>query len=536
MPADKAPGMELLRLLAQVRPFLKWFLFASAVIAVALAVYARIIFRPTYVSEAIALIRPQVSIGTESGNTGASASSLLAHPLNITDYVLLLRSDSALSAVAEAYNQEAHNQYGDRDPAKRVTVAGLKRRLYARERLELKTPYQVRYNRTLTMRVNAPSSEMAYRLATIWVDVVERRTHDITFAAREEAAAYLDTEHQRQRASLAALENEFNKVKDKTGELLDALQLERSSLEEQYAVDTIKQVQNASDEWDLRIAEKSAQFSLPLLETQIAAETWQLEALQGELRTKKLSLAQAQAQLEELAKEKELHADFLVLGKAVTDDALWSAELDTAKDPGTASVEALKLRSQEINPIAQEISQKIADAKVLVAATPREIAELEGWISVLQDQITEMQANLFSKQTILTVMARGQESEIESIETARVYGIEDLQRRTEIEIDMLTRERKALEDQLERDFTTEVDIFTSLAESRLEAKLALANTIEEFQIISEPTVPEEPNPVSLLPTFVGGFLSSFVLLILAAMGFVFVKEIYTNIQAATQKG
>ena len=529
MDDKKGQLTEILGFLVRGRVHLKWILLVSVLIGLAGTVYGRIRFKPRYRSEAIALIRPQIPTIADEDEDENGSGGLLTQPLNITDYVILLKSEGVLSQVAKQYNDERES--GNRED--QITVARLRKWLFVREQLELKTPYAVRYAPTVMMRVSAPSQEMAHRLAEIWVEVVENQTHDVTFSAKEEVLKYLNKEHEGQRQTVNELKDKLNQVKDKSAELTEKVERARVGEEEAYARETVQVIKEASDRWDREIAKKAAEFNVPLLEAQIAAATEQRDALEAEREHQQTLLIESRAELERLETEKGSHPDLLVVAKAITDDALWNAKVQELGERGAAE-EVLKLRSEQINTIAQSLSQRIAEANVLAEAIPDEIKELGTRIDALERKIAGMQGDFFEKEAELEILEQAKTAEVKQIEIEREYGLKELERRTEIDVDKITRKRTALEERITRDFDTQLDVFTNLAKVRLEAQLTIANSVEEFQIISPPTFPEEVEPVNPLIPFVSISLIAFVALLFAVVAVLLVKETVANIKAAAQ--
>jgi len=517
----------LVELVLEVRSFLKWVLLVAAIASFAAGVYGVVFMTVIYESEAIGLVRPQ-----QPGQQAleAKAPPFLPQSLGVPDCVLLLTSEAVLAEVASAFN--VYHTAGAAEL--QISAAELRDMVSAGSKLELKSPYTVSYYPTIEMRVRSSVPEKAYQLASIWVDIAKRRTHDITFSAKQQVLKYLVDEYESERKSLEVLAETINICKDESGELVEELKLAGSDLEEQYDVETLKLVQEASDRWDRKIAEQRAEFNLPLLSARIAAKTSELGGLQQALSLEKRRLAEARAKVKEIAEEKKHHPDLLVLGKAITDDALWAAELGKSEESEMERVDDLKLTSQVINPTAQKLSMELANQKVLVAAIPQQISDLESRISEVQETIDQLQADNFDKSAILTIMERANQSEVKTIEVVRKYGLESLKRRSALELDELERARKALEDQLGRDFTAEVGMFTSVADNRLQANLAVANTVDEFQIISGPTMPEERGKYLLVVCrILATFVAAFVIGWGACMAFAVFRKIVVAVQPQT---
>ncbi|MBI4560012.1 MAG: hypothetical protein HY706_20665 [Candidatus Hydrogenedentes bacterium] len=528
MSQERSQLAELVRLGVQIRPYLWLILLGSVLAAGAVGIYCYGFYEPTYTSEAIAMVRPQAYVENSKPEKEPSQQNLnlLPKPLDVTDYVLLLKSDGILGALAEAYN----TYYPETDLAKRLTVERLRRQLVARERLELKTAYAVSYYPTVIMQTQAASPEEAHRLADLWMQVARGRTHRITYSAKEETFSYVDTQYQREREELRGVETLVNRVKDEGGELIDGLKLERANLEKDYEVETLELLRALREEWDRKIADASAEYNLPLLQARIQALTHELELTQLALSEKQQELATAQTRLAELTKEQANHPDFIVVGKAITDEALWSLEAKEGKGGGSNKLNELTLKSQEINPVARELKWSVAETKVRVAAIPAEIAETEKRLGELKASIQELQADYFRKETALMGVEQAKETEVKTKETERKYGLEDVKRRTVFDVDKLTRERATIEAQLDRDQKTQEDMFTSLARSRLQANLAVANTIDEFQVISEPTYPEKITGSHFLFFALVSFIVTFGLLLVLAFVVVILREILNRLK------
>ncbi|HQK77200.1 MAG TPA: Wzz/FepE/Etk N-terminal domain-containing protein, partial [Candidatus Hydrogenedentes bacterium] len=156
---------DIARLFVQLMPNFKWIALVSLAVALIAGAYVALTHEPTYLSEAIAIVRPQQLLVArakkdETQPIEEKAKSLLPQPLDVTDYVLFLQSEGMLSSVAQAYNT-----YHASDSEPLLTVAQLRRMLTPNARLEIKTPYAVEYYPTIELRVAAQSPDKAYNLA-----------------------------------------------------------------------------------------------------------------------------------------------------------------------------------------------------------------------------------------------------------------------------------------------------------------------------------------------------------------------------------
>ncbi len=162
--------------------------------AAAVEMYRRGTRTISYVSESIAIVRPQAAFR----NTGqASVISYLANPdneayflpkpLTVVDYALLVMSQSVLESVAAAYNA-AH-------PESKLEAAGLRGFLQPITKLELKTPYEVRYYPTMQLRVQAPNGEVAHELAGIWAEEAGAYCESLTRDVKAKTVEYVQREY-----------------------------------------------------------------------------------------------------------------------------------------------------------------------------------------------------------------------------------------------------------------------------------------------------------------------------------------------------
>ncbi len=625
---------DIARLFVRLRPNFKWIALASLVVGLIAGIYVAMTHKPTFVSETIAIVRPQqmlLSRSTEDAQSGEKTpGSLLPHPLDVTDYVLFLQSEGMLTAVSEAYNS-----YHLRDSERPLGVAQLRRMLIPNSRLEIKTPYTVEYYPTIEMRVFAPSPDKAYDLARLWVEAAKDWATKVTFSAKEETARYLENETGQQRKSLQELADRLNTTKDETNRLLEDLKAERLAIEQRYETETIKMLQETADAWDARIAAAEAEFGIPLLETAIEAKKSILAGLQLARMRKERELDEARAKISEMAaqlgapnalalleglpqtsweigleagetnleplpqatgeaervrqQEAEKRAarrieadekrrteimDLLKSYTESTDDQLQDRqqgkieallkklEEETLKEqerlrkrdgdragqeiePETKEpkplpslgpedrrrIESFRVEATGQNPVAVLLQKELSEARVILTSAPLELQKLQLDIDELHDEIASLQARYLAQRKALIMLDRAKEAELETIEKEREYGLEREQRVTEMMVDDLSRKRGSLEEAVQRDHTTASDIFTNLAESHLQAELALANTIDEFQVVSPPTYPESPPQTQFLVYGFATFLASFSVLFVLAAFAVVLRSLIRSIQA-----
>ena len=250
---------------------------------------------------------------------------------------------------------------------------------------------------------------------------------------------------------------------------------------------------------------------------------------------KEQEFAESKARLEGIARELQFYKDSPVADSE--SKLFWSVDVADKPVPQESDTNAdilkVEIPSAGVNPNAVLLSRDASMAKVAVASLPQELEELTKRLDGLEQRVHESQAKYVHGDTEIVTLLREKEAQLQSANIEREYRLENLQRETEVLVLILTRERQAMEDQLTRDLETKSTMFASLAESRLQARLAVANTMDEFQIITGPSRPEDRAAVRV----VGFFAVTFAFALLVVAGAILVAFVLTdtlkNLTAAT---
>lgn len=577
---DRSQLRDLARLVLKARKSLRWAVPLSLLIAVLAGFYSQS-RAGSYTSEAVAIIRPQTSperITSTAESEGAQDSgSSGPNPLDVTDYRLLLTSDMILEEVVRSYN----NQFGaSLGPLK---LGMVRKMLYAEERLKLKSPYNVEYYPTLQMQATASSPDQSYMLLNTWIEMAEKWAHDVTFQAKENVYEYVDVEFDKARTELVTLEELLNSVTAESEDLKDQLVMTNLSAEEEHLLETIRLKRDLSDEWDDKIAEAKqayqlesisqkralaeewdqkivlarSEYNLPFHEANVESLIAQSLKVEAELADAELRLIEAQARMAELQKQVTLHPEMIVTAKAITDDALWENRAPDKR------LESLKLRTEEINPVMVAIKNDIRATEVDLAAIPATTERLKTDLSGIQTETLEDQGYVYGRRLDLELQERAKASALEALdiernlglalleekilrekegairglEATRENGLTIVKRLGETAVGKLDRDRKVIEQRVQRDLDTQSGIFDSLTRSRLRAKMAVANTIEEFDVLSKPTLQNAKQGSLVGGTIVGGVIFCAAVCLLFGMSLfrVFFSELTATAEHELEK-
>ncbi len=165
------------------------------------------------------------------------------------------------------------------------------------------------------------------------------------------------------------------------------------------------------------------------------------------------------ATLAELESELERHPPVLTVSKAVTNDALWEKV-----DPGTLGgglpeeLDAVKLRSEELNPVYGELVSKIAESRVELKALPASEKFLLEDRKAKREDFAELMTTMKDKEFRLKEMSLDNELELFKFDLERDIDRQKLQRELDIKFQELKRNRQTARLMLERGRTTQLEI------------------------------------------------------------------------------
>lgn len=540
---------DLARLVLKARRSLRWAIPLALLLGAAAGVYSQI-REGSYTCEAVAIVRSQPSPESVSSTAQAAGAQEAVSggpiPLDVTDYRMLLTSDMILENATDIYNR----QYGEG-----LTLGAIRRMVYAEERLKLKSPYSVEYYPTLQMQAVAKSPDMAYAVLNAWIEAAKEWAHKVAFDAKEDIFEYVDVEYSSARDELVSLEENLNNTRAESEDLKDQLVGQNTLAEEDHLLETIRLKRELSDEWDDKIAEAKqtyqletlqkisdlsnqwekdimqarAEYNLPFHEQKVDQLIVRSINVEGKLGEAEIELAEAQARMAELQEQARQHPEMIVLAKAITDDALWENRTQDKR------LESLKLRTEEVNPVMVAIKNDIRATQVRLAALPVTQERLKADLSALQTEIEKEQTYIYSRRLDIDTLERAKASALEALDIERTLGLglltekivrqkegairaleasrenslNLLKRSGETALGKLDRDRSFKEQRVQRDLDTQSGIFDSLTTSRLRAKMAVANTIEEFAVLSTPTM-QTPKRGSLL---MGGIMGGVVFVV-----------------------
>ena len=258
--------------------------------------------------------------------------------------------------------------------------------------------------------------EQAAAMANTWAQVFLDRTHELMAGTTSASVQFIDAQYPQARDLLAQLENErlqtaneFQKRYDEASTRWDkeilALKNETQDLVAAYQAETTRLVGEFSNQrtLDVRKAEQEAQQK-------------PAGALQNEQARVNSLLQEKFRQLVAVRQQLAQTSPYLILEKAITDDALWES-LALQK---LESLQGRSLHTQEVNPIYTELSSRLSQIELEISAlSPRSSQLVQEFAADLEKLQREREAGLSKlkeqRNTELATLEREKKQELDTI-------------------------------------------------------------------------------------------------------------------------
>ncbi len=152
-----------------------------------------------------------------------------------------------------------------------------------------------------------------------------------------------------------------------------------------------------------KINEFKDKFKLDLMKAELDIKKGKLNSYKRELEGLEIDIKMKDSSLKELNKEIIKQEKFIIVSKAITDDALWQKveendRLDEFKNK--------KLSSEVINPIYQTLEERIVDTEIELNTLKSKFEYLTKSIAVTAKEIDELEKAIHQKQFELTELIR----------------------------------------------------------------------------------------------------------------------------------
>jgi len=362
--------------------------------------------------------------------------------------------------------------------------------------------------------VEAESPEEAEVVANTWAEVFVGESASLSWRGKQGTLDFIESQYPVVKNSLADLESELKEQQDHYDRALLTLETSWSSrivdfsteaerLQREHEKETERLRLEFISRWkpDLRKAElniqenKVTEFEDELLDTEIA------------IKTKKDTLTQ-------IKKEIQSQSQYLVLSKAITDEALW----DKIGNPQAGLPEELnqiKLRSELLNPIYQDLLDRLTTTQIEYDTLVPKSGHLQSELKRIRKAIDQLQALITEKEIELFALLKDRELELNNLMVERQAQLGNLERGRDSETILVERERDFYVDGLTREKDAAQVTYETLAEQYESARLAKVEEEPDVKIGALAVAPERPmarrTRLNTLIALVVGFMLSVML-------------------------
>ena len=242
------------------------------------------------------------------------------------------------------------------------------------------------------------SPTVAAKVANTWARVFLERTHELMSGTTSAAVQLIDQQY-------PEAKQELEKLEQQRVETENSFQRKHNDAETKWDLKIGEQKKENSENVAAYQAETrrlreefSGEHTLDTRTAQINALRNAYHDLQDEQARVESALDQKKLQLEAARKQLDATPQFITLHKAITDDALWEAEVSSIKN--RADLDKLRdkaLSTQEVNPVYTDLSSKVAsiemDLNALVPRASQRSTRLAAMAKELQDLDTALRTD-----------------------------------------------------------------------------------------------------------------------------------------------
>jgi len=152
-----------------------------------------------------------------------------------------------------------------------------------------------------------------------------------------------------------------------------------------------------------KVNDFNKRYKLDLMKAELAIKKATLGGYSNELAGMELGLKTKEDSLSELKKQIATQEKFIIVSKAITDDALWQV---SSKEKSSAGINKSGLRSEIINPIYQDLETRIVNIEIEINTLRPRVEYLNKSIESVKSESRELENDIIQKEFDLTQLTR----------------------------------------------------------------------------------------------------------------------------------
>ena len=360
-------------------------------------------------------------------------TELAPSTLSIHTYINLLTSPELMKAIIDTLLLEE------------TTVEGLNRNLSTEIITEKYGTQRIAYSPLIHLHAQADSPEKAAHIANTWAEKFVEQNKNLSSKGKESSLNFIEEQFPISKEKLEKAENTLNERQD-------------------YYEEELKRFK---DLWQKRILDFKARWKIDLLKEELKVIENKLIDFQSELINVRFEIKTAREDLREIGAELKKQPQFLIVAKAITDDALWERVEKDSTGKVLEGLDRLKLRSEVPNPVHEDLSRWLSNTRI----------KLETLIPKEQYLISEIQTK------------NGEVDSLTKLIYTKEFELDQLERERDVKLEILQREKLLELLRLKRNVEKHKSTYDNLAKKSESAELAKAEESEDIKIAARAVEP-----------------------------------------------
>ena len=345
----------------------------------------------------------------------------------------------------------------------------------------------------LDLWARADSGEKASAAANAWAEVFLREASKLAKQRQQGSVRTIEAQYPEIQSTVAGAEDRLKARQDHHGLALLELDKTWKRTLTEFAKET-DALRNAHEKETTRLRlEFETLWKPDLLRKRQATEEATLLDLEHTLLDAQVRIKIQQDTLAKIKEELRIEPRYLVLAKAITDEALWD-KIGSAESTLPEALEQLKLRSEFLNPVYQDLLARLTAAQFEYNSLVLKLAHLPDEIDRLKKETDALRTLAAAKENELSALMRDRELALNNLRADRDRELTILQRTYEEESGQTRRDRDFEVEALTREAEVARTAYTSLAAKHQNAQLAKMEDESPVRLGALAVTPRKPTP------------------------------------------
>ena len=339
--------------------------------------------------------------------------------------------------------------------------------------------------------VEADSPEKAEVVANTWAEIFVGESAGLAWRGKQGTLDFIESQYPVVKNTVMELESELKEQQDHHDQALLELETSWSSRIVDFSTESERLQKEHEKETERLRLEFINRWKPDLLKAELKIQEAKLIKFEDELLGIEIAIKMKKDTLTQIQKEIQSQPQYLVLSKAITDEALW----DKIGSPQAGLPEELnrvKLRSELLNPTYQNLLNRLTTTQIeydtLVPKSGHLQSELEG----IRKAIDQLQGLITKKEIELFALLKDREMELKSLVLNRQAESEILKKTYNNEMTLQKRERDFEVNGLTREKNAALATYGTLAKKYESAQLAEVEEEPDVKIGALAVAPERP--------------------------------------------